>query len=68
MMESTAKKFIRLRRVLEIMPVSRSTWYAGIHSGRFPKPFKIGPRAVAWLQSDIDKLVESLCLQSDRGH
>ncbi|WP_423679958.1 MULTISPECIES: helix-turn-helix transcriptional regulator [unclassified Undibacterium] len=67
-MESTAKKFIRLRRVLEIMPVSRSTWYAGINSGRFPKPFKIGPRAVAWLQSDIDKLVESLCLQSDRGH
>jgi len=29
-------------------PVSKSTWWAGVKSGRFPKPVKLGPRITAW--------------------
>lgn len=40
------------------IPVSRSTWWAGVKSGRFPKPVRLGPRLTAWKTSDIQKLVE----------
>jgi prophage regulatory protein len=39
------------------IPVSRSTWWAGVRSGRFPKPVKLGPRITAWRDADIQQLV-----------
>lgn len=42
-----------------IIPVSKSTWWAGIPSGRFPKPVKIGGgRATFWRIEDIRALIE----------
>jgi prophage regulatory protein len=41
------------------IPVSRSTWWAGVRSGRFPAPVKLGPRITAWRDSDIQELIES---------
>lgn len=43
-----------------IIPVSKSTWWAGVKSGRFPKPVKLGPRTTAWRAEDICKLIEDL--------
>jgi prophage regulatory protein len=40
------------------IPVSRSTWWAGVKSGRFPSPVKLGPRITAWREEDIRKLIE----------
>lgn len=51
---------IRLPGVLNQFPVSRSGWYAGVQSGKYPAPIKIGPRTVAWRQSDIDQLIDTL--------
>jgi prophage regulatory protein len=51
---------LRLPQVLELIPVSRSTWWAGVKSGRFPAPIKIGPRTTAWRAVDIRALVERL--------
>lgn len=42
-----------------IIPVSKSTWWAGVASGKFPKPIRISRRCVAWRASDINDLVES---------
>lgn len=39
-----------------IIPVSRSTWWAGCRSGRFPKPVKLGERVTVWRVEDIRKL------------
>jgi hypothetical protein len=39
-------------------PVGRSSWWAGIKSGRFPKPVKLGPRTTAWRVEDIRALIE----------
>jgi predicted DNA-binding transcriptional regulator AlpA len=50
--------FLRLPRVLEVYPVGRSTWWAGIKEGRFPAPVRLGPRCVAWKVSDIRALIE----------
>ncbi len=41
------------------IPVSKSTWWAGVKSGRFPKPVKLGPRITAWRAEDIQALVAS---------
>lgn len=45
--------FVRLDQVLEVIPVSKSTWFRGIQSGRFPKPVKLGERASAWRVDEI---------------
>ena len=42
------------------IPVSKSTWWAGVRSGRFPKPVKLGPRTTAWKAEDIRALFGGL--------
>lgn len=42
-----------------IIPVSKSTWWAGVKSGRFPKPVRtLGGRITVWRSSDIYPLVK----------
>ena len=45
-------KLLRLKQVLDLVNVSRSTWLSGVKSGRFPKSFKNG-RCVFWKESEI---------------
>jgi prophage regulatory protein len=40
-----------------VIPVSKSTWWDGVKSGRFPKPVKLGPRITAWRVEDIRALI-----------
>ncbi len=40
------------------VPVSKSTWWEGVRSGRYPKPVKLGPRITAWRVEDIRALIE----------
>lgn len=52
--------FVRLASVLAPqgpIPVGRSTWWAGVKTGRFPKPVKLGPRTTAWRVDDIRALI-----------
>lgn len=65
-----ATGFLRLRQIIgdpkadppipPIIPVSKSTWWAGVKSGRYPKPYKLGPRLSAWRVEDIYALIEQL--------
>ena len=56
-------KYIRLPPVLEIIPVSKSTWWAGIKSGRFPQPIRLGRGITMWRKEDIEAYVESMAAQ-----
>jgi len=47
-------KFIRRDKVQHITGLSRSSIYAMVADGTFPKQIKIGRRAVAWVEADID--------------
>lgn len=40
--------------------LSRSTIYAMISDGSFPKPVRLGKRAVGWRESDIASWLSSL--------
>jgi prophage regulatory protein len=53
--------FVRLASILAPrgpIPVSKSTWWAGVKAGRFPKPVKLGPNTTAWRVEDIRTLIE----------
>lgn len=41
-----------------IYPVSKSTWWAGCRSGKYPKPVKLGERITAWRVEQIRELIE----------
>ena len=53
--------FIRLKNLVgpgKPIPISKSSWWAGIAAGRYPKPVKLGPRTTAWRVEDIRALIE----------
>lgn len=62
--------FLRLKSILgdpkatppipPIIPVSKSTWWEGVSSGRYPRPVHLSARAVAWNSADIRTLIEKL--------
>ena len=56
----TEYRYLRLKSVLEIIPVSRSTWYKWIQCGIAPKPTSISLRVAAWKIQDIKKLLEEM--------
>jgi prophage regulatory protein len=44
-----------------LIPVCKSTWWAGVKSGRFPKPVKtLGMRITAWRVEDIRGLIRRM--------
>ncbi len=47
--------------ITALIPVGKSTWWAGVKTGRFPQPIKLGPRITAWRVEDIRKLIENGC-------
>lgn len=59
--------FLRLPQVLAIVPVSKSAWWKGCRSGRYPKPVKLGPRTTAWRAEDIAALIASFGAQTSTG-
>ena len=61
--------FIRLRQIIgdkksvpplpPIVPVSKSTWWAGVKSGRYPQPIRtLGLRITVWRVEDIRTLIQ----------
>jgi len=51
-------RLLRDRDCVEMLNISRSTWWAGVKSGRFPKPIKLTERTSRWKLSDIIDLIE----------
>jgi predicted DNA-binding transcriptional regulator AlpA len=52
--------FIRLPQVLSVIPVSKTCWWEGVRSGRYPKPVKLSARCTAWRAEDIRHLIATL--------
>lgn len=42
-----------------IIPVCHSSWWAGIKSGRYPQPVKLGPRTTVWSVASIRELIDN---------
>ncbi len=51
-------RLIRLSEVLQRLPVSKSTWWEGVRTGKYPQPVKLGARITCWKLEDILQLAE----------
>ncbi|TSK04366.1 MAG: AlpA family phage regulatory protein [Geobacter sp.] len=54
------EKLLRLPQVLEIVPVCKSSWWAGIKAGKYPRGKKLGAKTTVWLESEITALIATL--------
>jgi predicted DNA-binding transcriptional regulator AlpA len=50
---ATADRLLRIDEVLALTNIGRSSWWAGVKSGKFPKPVKLGERTTRWRLNDI---------------
>jgi prophage regulatory protein len=60
---SESRGFLRLPQILAIFPISRSAFWAGVKSGKYPKPVKLSERCTAWKVEDIQRLISSYEVQ-----
>ena len=49
--------FVRLAVILLVFPVSPSTWWRGVKSGRYPRGVKLSKFCTAWRVEDIRELL-----------
>ncbi|WP_219599017.1 helix-turn-helix transcriptional regulator, partial [Aeromonas salmonicida] len=52
-------KLIKLKEVTEMTTLSKATIYRLMSKGEFPGVVRLGPRAVAWMQSEVIKWIDS---------
>jgi prophage regulatory protein len=52
-----------------LIPVGKSTWWAGVKSGRYPAPVKgLGERITAWRVEDIRALIATVGEAANDAH
>jgi prophage regulatory protein len=56
--EDVMEKLLRLPEVKDLTCRSTSRIYADMAAGTFPKPVRIGVRAVAWRESELQEWLE----------
>lgn len=54
MQQSPGERFLRLRDVIQIVGLSRTQIYRLAATRRFPPPVKLGERASAWVESEVN--------------
>lgn len=58
-------RLMRRPEVLARIGLSSSTLYEMTAAGEFPAPIRIGRKAVAWLESEVDAWIEERIKQRD---
>jgi len=56
-MNNLQHKLLRLPQVKQTTGLSKSSIYARIAEGTFPKQITLGPRLVVWVESDIQNWI-----------
>lgn len=49
---------LRMRDLVELLGICRSTIYKLRKAGDFPEPVKVGPRSIGWRRADIEEWLE----------
>jgi prophage regulatory protein len=51
--------FYRLREVLQLVPVKKSSLFRWVQKKQFPSPYRLGPRASAWSRREVHEWCEA---------
>ena len=57
--EIIMQKIYRLKNVIEVTGMSRSTIYRLMDQDKFPKPIKLSQRIIGFLEEDIDQWIQN---------
>ncbi len=57
-------RLLRRNQVEERVGMRRSTIYAAIAAGTFPRPIHLGARSVAWVESEVEAWVTARISES----
>jgi len=60
MQELPLTGLLRIKQVLRFVPVSRSHFWQGVKTGKYPKPVKLSERVTCWRAEDIRQLIEGM--------
>ena len=61
-----ASNLIRLPKVMEKTGFSEPWIYRLMSQKRFPRPTKLGPRAVAWVEDEVDAWIDARIAERDQ--
>ena len=61
-----ARRIIRRLEVERRTGISRSTIYAEMAAGKFPKPVPLGPGSVGWLEDEVEAWIVARIAERDR--
>jgi len=50
---------VKLGAILQFLSISKTMWYEGVKSGRYPKTIKLGPRTSCWRAEAVWELVDN---------
>lgn len=59
-------RIIRLKEVMDLTGLARSTIYKFISGDLFPKPIPLGDRCVGWLESEVHAWILDKVKERDR--
>jgi prophage regulatory protein len=59
------RRFLRLPEVMQRVGLKHTQIYQRISEGRFPRPVRVGDRAVAWVESEIDAYQDACIAERD---
>ncbi len=62
---STARRVIRKRELLKMIPLSDVTVWRLEKKGEFPKRFTLGGRAVGWFADEIDEWLDQKSIRRE---
>jgi prophage regulatory protein len=64
--EPEMRRILRRRDVQQLVGLGRSSIYSMMEKGTFPQSVKLGPRAVGWMEDEIEGWIEARVAERDR--
>lgn len=61
------EKILKIKQVVEVVCISRSSLYTMVKRGDFPKPLKLGMRSSGWLKTEVDAWISERASLRDGG-
>lgn len=58
-------RLVSIKDACDVIGVSRTTLWAKIRDGEFPRPIQVGPGRKAFLQSEIDEWITARVQERD---
>ena len=60
-------QILRILEVADRTGLARSSIYAKIQAGDFPRPIKLSTRSVGWLEADVNQWIDRQISRSREG-